>query len=193
MLLLQQVIGLLFILYGLVKLGIFISLITIPKHIQKDLSKIPGVSIVVTGDHTMAGRGLDYVIALFAVFSLIHGCALLGFLPNGVDSFIESHLFQYSFYILCGLSMIIFYTLVLYSDLPITKDPNRKKDYIMYGYVIGTIFLVIPVVWHFIIVLYPLIHKMPVRKQLMFLTALIFIVFGIVYGIYQMLPTGHRL
>lgn len=190
MITLQQGIGTAFILYGIVKLGIFISLITIPISVQKEISKIPGVNIIVTGDHTMAGRGLDYIIAVFAIFSLVHGCALIGLLPGFVDTFIESHAFQYTFYMLCGLTMVVFYTLVLYSDLPITKDPARKKDYMIYAYVIGTSFMAIPLIWHLIILYYPIVKSLPIRKQLMFLTAFILIVFaiitGIIYGVDQL-------
>jgi hypothetical protein len=172
--------GILFIIYGLLKMAAFFAIYLIPDRLQT----IAGLNLIISGDHTMAGRAVEWVLAVFALFSIVHGSALIGMFPHYVDSLIESRAFQYSFYTVCGAALIVFYSLVLYSDAPISKKKENYKMYWIYGYLIGLSFLIVPILWHVLIAIYP----MPVRDQFTYLTVSLLVFFAaatVIYGFYS--------
>lgn len=176
--------GILFIIYGLLKLAAFFAIFLLPENIQNYLKTISGVNLIISGDHTLAGRVVEWMFAVFAVFSIVHGAALMKAFGKATDDFIESHTFQYTFYFVCGAILIVFYSLVLYSNAPIPKKKENANMYWIYGYFVGLSFLMVPIVWHFMITVF----EMPLRNQLVYLTMsflLFFVVATIMYASYK--------
>lgn len=176
--------GILFVIYGLLKLATFFAIYLIPENVQNYLKTVSGVNLIISGDHTLSGRVVEWVFALFAVFSIVHGVALTGILPKAAGELIESHPFQYSFYFFCGAVLIVFYSLVLYSDAPIPKKKENDDMYWIYGYFVGLSFLIVPIIWQLLIAIYP----MPIRSQFVYLTAsflAFFVVAMVMYSFYK--------
>ena len=173
-------IGMFLFLYGLLKLFVAICLLfVIPKETQKDMSHIPLVNMFVTGDHSLAGKGLEIILGSFGLFSMMHGLALMGFFHGRVVSYFESKLFQYVVYSVFGVALIVFYSLVLYTNVPISKDENNRRLYWTYGYIGGASFLVVPVLWEIAIRTFPYLARLSLRGQLAVITSM-FILSGII-------------
>lgn len=176
-----NLIGIIFLLYGLFKLSLIVSIMFIPPFIQEKLSKIEGLDFFISGDHTTAGKMYEYVLFVFAVFSIIHGLALLGVFSENFHQTIESKEFQYPFYIILGLWLLIFYLLVIYTNLPIEKEPKNMYNYKIYGYLGGLSFLLVPPVWILIEYFNPFLNRMRQETQLVYMTFMmlfaIFIIF----------------
>lgn len=172
--------GVLFLVYGILKVLLVVAVMfLISEDTQKKLATIPGVNLLVTGDHTLAGKGGEIVLAAFGVFSIVHGLALMGMLPGGVAALIETKWFQYMSYTVFGIVLVVFYSLVLYTNLPIPKQEENRKLYWTYGYIGGASFLLIPVIWEASIRFIPYLSGMSRRKQLAMITAL-FLATGVV-------------
>lgn len=176
-----NLIGILFILYGIMKLSLIVSIMFIPPAVQEKLSKIEGFDLIISGDDTTAGKMYEYVLFVFAVFSIIHGLALLGVFSENFQARIESKGFQYPFYVVLGLWLLVFYFLVIYTNLPIKKDPKNMYNYKIYGYLGGLSFLLVPPLWIAIEYFNPYLDRMREDTQLAYMTLLmlfaIFVIF----------------
>lgn len=176
--------GVVFLLYGVLKLLLIVSIMTIPPYIQEKLHKIEWFSLFVSKDKTVAGKMYEYVLLVFAVFSIIHGLALLGVFSEGFREAIESKNFQYPFYIILGLWLLVFYILVIYTDLPIQKEPLNTYNYKIYGYLGGLSFLLVPPIWIMIEYFNPFLTKMREEQQLMYMTLIMFLALFMIFLTY---------
>lgn len=120
---LYYVLGYVLILYGIFKM-LFCMYHLIPSQYNQHR------------DHTLAGVFIFYVILVFAGFTLVKGAAWIGL--------IEMHL-GLTFYVILnmvmGILIVVFYYLVIYTDVPISKDPTEYKDYEGYGLCTGIGFI----------------------------------------------------
>lgn len=111
------------ILYGILKLSLCTyRLLPIERNKEKD--------------NTLAGVFVFYVIILFAMFTLVKGAAWAGF--------IDIHL-GLAFYIMMngifGTALLLFYILVIFTDVPIPKREDKTKEYEAYGICTGLAFI----------------------------------------------------
>jgi preprotein translocase subunit YajC len=176
-----NLLGIIFILYGVIKLGLILAIIFIPPTIREKLSYIEGFDLFISNDSTLAGKMYEYVLFVFAVFSIIHGLALLGTFNESFHTFIESKPVQYSFYILLGLWLFIFYFLVIYTNVPIEKRKDNMYNYKIYGYLGGLSFILVPPIWILMEYFNPYLSRMKEEQQLMYMT---FIMLGAVFLIF---------
>lgn len=177
-------VGFIFLMYGIAKIIIVISLMFIPVSIKKKLADIEGADFFISGDVTLAGHMYEYVLLTFAIFSVIHGMALLGAFPEKIHHTIERKAFQYPFYIFLGLWLMIFYGLVIYTQVPIEKDPNQMRNYKIYCYPGGLSFLLVPVVWEIIEYLNPYLNRMSQERQLVYMTVFMLAAIFVIFLIY---------
>lgn len=186
-------IGIVFLIYGIVKIVLVTSLFLIPPEIENKLSAIEGIDLFVSGDPTLAGEMYEYVLLVFAVFSIIHGLALLGFFSERVHNIIESKNTQYPMYIALGLWLIIFYGLVLYTNLPIEKDPKYMHNYKIYCYLGGLSFLLVPPLWSVVERVFPSLAYMKEDTQLMYMTLIMLAAIFVVFLAYIVTKRLHKL
>jgi ACR3 family arsenite efflux pump ArsB len=135
-------------------------------------------------DDTLAGHMYEYILLVFAVFSIIHGLALLGVFRESFHDVIERKSFQYPFYIALGLWMMIFYIIVLYTNIPIEKDMKYERNYKIYCYLGGLSFLLVPFIWEIIEYFNPKLYTMPQDTQLMYMTLLMLVAIFIIFLVY---------
>jgi len=156
----------------------------IPPDLEHQLSMIEGVNLFFSGDDTLAGHMIDYILLAFGLFTILHGSALMEVFPMKTNNYIESKNFQYLIYTLLGIFSIIFYTLVLYTKLPISKDPRQYNNYKLYGYLGGISFLLVPLIWEFLEYIFPILNTLSVSKQMMWMTTLTLVGLGGIAGLY---------
>ena len=174
-----------FILFGIFKLATVIAITWfIPRDIEKKLSQIPIINILISGDKSLAGKMIDYIILTFALFTLVHGLAIMDVLPATITTIFESKLLHYSFYTLLALFSIIFYSLVLYTDYPISKNTSYNGNYKVYGFLSGFSFLLIPLLWELGEIIFPILDKLSTTKKLIYITLLSILALGGITGLY---------
>jgi hypothetical protein len=85
----RYIIGSLFLFYGIVKVTIILCLKLLP---EDKIKKIPILNIFASAssDKTLAGEFYEYVLFLYAIYSLFEGLALLDQLPLHLIHFIET-------------------------------------------------------------------------------------------------------
>lgn len=168
-----NLIGIIFIIYGIIKISLVLSLVFIPPIIKEKLATIEGVNYFVSGDNTLAGKMYEYVLLTFAVFSIIHGLTLMNVFPNNFRHFIEQKSFQYPFYIFLGLWLFVFYGFVIYTSIPISKNTKEMHNYKIYAYMGGLSFLLVPLVWEMIEHYNPYLQHLREEIQLAYITLII--------------------
>lgn len=179
-----NLLGIIFIIYGVVKISLVLSLVFIPPAIETKLSRIEGLNLLVSGDDTLAGKMYEYVLLTFAIFSIIHGLALLNTFPIHFRHFIEQKSFQYPFYIFLGLWLFIFYAFVLYTSVPIHKKESEMHNYKIYAYMGGLSFLLVPLLWEIIEYYNPYIQHLREEIQLAYMTLIILGLLLIIFVVY---------
>lgn len=174
-----------FILFGIFKLAIAISIAWfIPDDVEKKLSKIPIINIIISGDKSLAGKMIEYIILAFALFTMVHGLAIMDIFPSSISNIIQSKLLHYSVYALLALFSIVFYSLVLYTDYPISKNPSYYGNYRVYGFLSGLSFLLIPLLWELSEFIFPILEKLSTNKKLMYMTLFALVGLGGITGFY---------
>lgn len=144
----KYIIGILYLLYAIVKISSGLAIMFLPLEI---IDKTPILNIFVkeAADKTFAGRMYEYVLLAFGVFSLFEGLALLDQLSPKLTVLLESKWTEYTVFILLGIILTVFYSLVLYTDLPISKNKTDNDHYKILGLGGGISFLVMPLIWEF--------------------------------------------
>ena len=142
----KYILGILYLLYAIIKITVGLALMFLPFDI---IAKTPVLKIFIkeTSDKTLAGRFYEYVLLIFGIFSLVEGLALLDILPFYIAKYFESKWVEYIVFIVLGLLLTVFYILVLYTDLPISKNKTDNQHYKIFGLGGGLSFLIMPLIW----------------------------------------------
>ena len=175
--------ALIYILYGVIKIVIGIAMIYLP---PEKVAKIPILKNFTkeSADKTVAGRMYEYILMAFGVVTILHGLIIFGLLPMWFEEIFVTKLVQYSLLYGFGLIMTIFYILVLYTDIPISKDKDGKSHYFTLGLIGGILFLISPPLWEFIEYIFPFFNKLSMEQQNMVIVATIIIITIIAEFIY---------
>jgi len=142
----------------------------IPMSLQKQLSKVKFVNTFISGDDTVAGSMYEYVLLAYGIFTIVHGLALMHVFKDTWNKSIESKSTQYSVYLVLGVVSLVFYALVLHTNLPISKDRDKYHNYIIYGYLGGLSFIVVPIFWEVLEMTMPSIRRLSVENKLALMT-----------------------
>lgn len=136
-----SILGIVYIVYGVSRIFIGIALALVSA--QKD----PGVLVwfsKANTDTTLAGKMYDYTVMVFGVYTVMYGALLLH--PSLPIKYLEQKAVQYSVFIGLGSFLIVFYTLVLYSNVKIPKNKDNRRFYKFIGLGGGISFVLIPLV-----------------------------------------------
>lgn len=177
-------VGSILVLYGLLKISLFVFISVIPPHVAKQLSKINVINIFVTGDTTFAGHFLEYVLLAYGVFGVVHGLAIMDAFSRRANDVLGSKEVNYGVLIVIGAVMTLFYALVLYTSVPIHKDPAFKSQYLLYGLGGGLSFILLPFMWELMESVLPPLRRMPLHMQLGIMTLASLTVLGVVAIVY---------
>lgn len=175
--------GILYLVYGVSKLIIGTVMMALPAD---QIARIPILKKLVEDgkDDTISGHMYEYMLMLFGVYTILYGSALLGFLPYSVLLQLERKQVEYSVFIVIGLILVIFYSLVLYTKLPIPKEEKHRSHYLWFGLGGGISFLIMPVIWELLAWAVPALHELPyATRSLVILGGSIFavVIIGIIW------------
>jgi hypothetical protein len=135
----------LYIIYGIFKTIGILLLLFLP---EDQISNIPILKnyISFAKDKTLAGHFYDYIMIIFCLYTICYGFSILQYFPTNVDNIFENKIFIYLLYFILGLVSLIFYTLVLYTNLPISKDLKNSTDLYKLYMLFGSSFILIPII-----------------------------------------------
>jgi hypothetical protein len=187
----KYIIGLIYIFYAIVKITIGLCLFTLP---VSKIATIPVVNLFAkeAADKTLAGRFYEYVLFLFGIFSLFEGLSLLELLPEHIRAIFESKYIEYIVFTLLGGSLLLFYYLVLYTNVPISKNSEDNDHYKLLGLLTGVSFLVMPVISELFAYLIPAFGRLSFESKSAFVIGFLIVLLIIGELIYTYLKKRHE-
>jgi hypothetical protein len=136
------VVGVLLIIYGIVKLTFGILNFASPHHIKQNIHKMSGIGWLVSLDESVAGKVMTILLVLLSIFTLVHGLSLLNVFSESFNHAMEGMVVQVVFNLLMGIVMTVFFAIVAFTNLKIPKDPTKINTYKLVGFGGGLLFLV---------------------------------------------------
>jgi hypothetical protein len=110
---------------------------------KTEITKVlPVMKNFYSDDETTANRGLEFAFFLFGLFSVAHGLNKFGLLSHKNSELLERPSTETLVYAILGFGLTLFYSAVVYTDLPIQKDPANIPHYKMLGITSGLSFLI---------------------------------------------------
>ena len=175
---------LLYILYGVIKISVGLAVLLLS---PEQVGKIPIANLFVkeAADKTLAGHMYEYVLMAFGVFTIIHGLVIFNVLPLWFIKIFVTKTVQYTVLTVLGLILTIFYSLVLYTDIPITKNNEDRQNYLKLGLVCGILYLVMPPLFELTEYLLPHFKRLPLEQQNMYIITAIIIISVIAEIVYE--------
>jgi hypothetical protein len=176
----------LYMLYGVSKLLLVLLVYIIP---EQQLKKIPLMNLLIHKDRTVAGYMYEIVFGVFAVFTVLYALALYESVMAQSKTrrrrwlawLLIPHLETF-FMVILGIFLVVFYMLVIYTDLPISKNSNYKLVYWYMGVGGGLSFIVFPLLFQLVVSLFPILQKLSLpTKALIILIAVV--VIAIAFGL----------
>ncbi len=142
----MTILGIALVIYGIFKIlyGIYDNLLTKAQREKNKQNK--WLKLITPPDHTISSKMVSLSLLFFGIYTLIHGLDILDVFSKDTHEWLESYFLgklplfiQFSIY-----SVVItgFYALVVYTDLPIPKDPENMFFYIVAGLCLGLSFIV---------------------------------------------------
>ncbi len=141
----REIVGSLYLIYGVVKVTVGLCLLALPERIIK---KIPVIDkLGKQRDTTLAGRMYEYVFLVFGVYTILVGLSLLHIFRPSWRHYFEQRQTEYGLVLLLGSFLVVFYLLVLFTNAPISKNPENRNHYLVLGLGGGLSFMVLPLIW----------------------------------------------
>jgi len=187
----NYLVGILYLLYAFVKITVGLCVLLLPLN---TIQKIPIVNIFTkeAADKTFAGRMYEYVLLVFGIFTLFEGLALLELLTPALSLYFESKYTDYIVFITLGTILVVFYSLVLYTDLPIQKNKDDYEHYKLLGLVGGITFLIMPVLWEIISYIIPKFNQLTYAQKSICIMSVIILLLIIIESIYRYLKRKNE-
>ena len=149
-----------YIFYGILKISLGISLSILPEYVINKFSILKYFNDK-NFDKTLAGKFYNYILILYGFYTILAGLALLRLFSPNINYFFENKEFIYIIYSVLGISILIFYSLVLYTNVPISKNMvEYKHNYEIICYVGGFSFLALPIFWNYMTYVHPIYKNM---------------------------------
>ena len=89
--------------------------------------------VLLNSDSTAAGKTIDVIILVIGVYTLLHGLVLLTLAPKALRALFACPWTHVVVNTLFGTFCIVFYALVLYTNVRIGKDDDRTDTYKVFG------------------------------------------------------------
>ena len=167
--------ALIYILFGVIKIAVGLAVLLL---LPKQVDKIPIAKIFSkeAGDKTLSGSMYQYVFIAFGVFTILHGFVIFKLLPMWFIKIFVTKSVQYGILIILGLILTIFYSLVLYTKILISKNKEFYAEYFTLGLIGGILYLLSPPLWELIEYMIPYFKNLPLEQQNMWIISVIIIV-----------------
>lgn len=120
------IIGCILIAFGIFKMTVGLLAIILSNKTKKKFK-------LIRDDPTIAGLVFDLVLTVFGLYSVLHGLALIEALPKWLSIALASNPVVYTIYALFGIVMTCFFSLIVFTKLPISKTPIDILTYEVAG------------------------------------------------------------
>jgi len=127
--------GVWLILFAIFKFSVCVIDLIPPEYLPINLPFI-------SHDTTTAGLYMVVILFGFSIFTFLHGLSFFDLLPKNFDSIITRYSTQYIVYITLALLLVVFFSLVLFTNLPINKDKENYSEYEIVGLGGGALLIV---------------------------------------------------
>ena len=173
--------------FGLIKIMIGLSLIGIS---TEKLKQVPILKYFIESinDDTLAGHMYEYVLFVIGIYSVLSALTIFGVIPPW---FIEKKYVELILFISTGLFMVVFYSLVLYTRVPISKNMANKKYYVLLGLIGGIVLALTPVILQFLVYIVPVFHELHIGYQSVIGTMIFIILISFIEWSYLIYKLFH--
>lgn len=177
----KTILGIVYIIYGLIKVLVGIALFNVPKDVL--LKKFPFIKNLTSPeeDDTISGKMYEYVFIIFGLFTFFNGMSLVRLLPQTLINFFEYKRTEYTVFITLGILLTVFYSLVLFTKTNIPKREDQTMYYKFYGLGGGIFFLLMP----FILESIPLFNNLSIETRSITVLSMMLVIFGIANWFYN--------
>jgi hypothetical protein len=147
----RVIVSILLITYGIIKITISVIALVLPFQMRQYVTEtVPMIKPFLPGDSSFPGLILDIVLFLFGAYSLVQGLVYLDIMPQSFAKFWSDPMLAYVFNNVLGLILVVMFTLILYTNIPIKKSEQQYYTYKMFGLIGGYMFLCsMPVIYLF--------------------------------------------
>ena len=176
----KTVLGIVYIIYGLIKVLVGIALFNIPKDVL--LKEFPFIRNFTSPeeDDTVSGKMYEYVLVIFGLFTFFNGMSLVRLLPRTLINFFEYKWTEYTVFAILGILLTTFYSMVLFTKTKIPKREDQTMYYKFYGLGGGIFFLLMP----FILESIPVFNNLSMEAKSMSVLTTILVIFGLANWFY---------
>jgi hypothetical protein len=134
--------------FGIIKIVVGMAEFILPHSVKNTIVKIPGMKIFFQDDRTIAGVFVFAVLTLYGIVGLLNGLHRIGFYTRVLHRYVGTYMTHCVINSVLGVALVIFYSLVLYTDVNIDKKPSQMENYEVFGLVGGYIFIIfLPVLY----------------------------------------------
>lgn len=138
----------LLIIYGIIKILLSLCELLLPVNILTKLEENPMLHNFIKSDETAAGLMISIVLFFFGIFTLFDGLNALGYLPTWLGLIFDDQMTYYWVYAIFGCFLVTFYSLVMHTSIPISKNIHNLGSYQSLGILGGYLFLIwIPIMY----------------------------------------------
>lgn len=95
-------------------------------------------------DHTAAGVVYEYVYLVIGIFAVCIALSLFNVFPDSISNVLQDKRSEYGLFVTLGTILVVFYSLVLFTDVRITKDKRNYEYYRFWGLMGGASLMAIP-------------------------------------------------
>ena len=139
---LEIIIGCMLLIYGIVKLVIGSIVCFFPTEWKKTMRSVDGIGFFISNDDTIAGKAFDIALMTFGIYTIIHGLDMLHILHISISDAILNRTFLYLMNAILGIYLLVFYSLVIFTNVNIPKKKDHKDRYMIEGLCSGLLFLI---------------------------------------------------
>ena len=138
---LEILLGCLMLFYGFAKLIIGTIACFFPPELRKKATSIKILGFFISDDLTLAGKVFDIALMIFGIYTIIHGLDMIHVLPENISEFVMKRHIMYYLNGIMGTCLIIFYSLVIFTNVKIPKMEDHKDRYMIEGLCSGIMFV----------------------------------------------------
>jgi hypothetical protein len=185
MLKLRELVGSLYLIYGITKVTVGLGLLVLPQQVIDNMPIINEIGV--HRDPTLAGKVYECAYLLFGIYTILVALSLLHIFEPSWRRYFEQRETQYAIVFALGAIMVVFYALVLYTDVPISKIPENRNYYLLLGLGGGLSFMLLPAIWEATMYFNPWFGNLRFEQKSMVAIGLVLAVLITADGIYTYL------
>jgi hypothetical protein len=139
----ELLIGWSLLLFGVVKICLSMLSFSLPASALAALAHNALLSNFFPPDKTLAGLSFDGALAVFGVYSIVHGTCLLraSGMPAVACEVVADWRARFVLFAALGTFLFVVYYLAVFTDVPMSKMPENRDTYAKTGFLLALTFI----------------------------------------------------